>query len=300
MAALNRELRFVSAAGVRLRARVEGSGSPVLILHGFTGCAESMVMVAEGLADRHRTIRLDLVGHGGSDAPLDAAHYSMESCIEQVGAALDALDHPRVHAIGYSMGGRAALALATWQPDRVRSLLLVGASAGIEDAQARAARRRSDCALAVRIERDGLERFVDHWMDLPIFASQQRLGRDWLAAARAQRLSNRPLGLANSLRGMGTGAQPPLHAALPRLRLPVCWVVGEQDAKFRAIASELAGRVPDARVAVVPRAGHAAHLENPVHFGQLARRFFAQAERRAAGGIADGAPAALHTQGVRP
>ncbi len=297
MAAVKREARLLSAAGVHLRALVEGCGSPVLILHGFTGCAESMEVAARGLAAAHRTIRLDLVGHGRSDAPREIAHYSMESCVEQLGAALDALGQPRVHALGYSMGGRAALALAAWQPDRVRSLLLVGASAGIEDERARAARRGSDSALAERIERDGLERFVDHWMGLPLFASQRRLGRDWLAAARAQRLNNRPHGLANCLRGMGSGAQPPLHALLPGLRVPVQWVVGEADARFRATAEELARHVPGARVAVVPRAGHAAHLEDPVHFGQLARRFFAWAEQRAAGARAE---TTRHTQGVRP
>ena len=90
--------------------------------------------MSENLAHRYRTVSVDLVGHGRSDAPPDVAHYSMQSCVEQLGAALDALVHPRVHAIGYSMGGRVALALAAWQPDRVRSLLLVGASAGIEDA----------------------------------------------------------------------------------------------------------------------------------------------------------------------
>lgn len=294
---MKREARFVSAAGVRLHALVEGRGSPVLILHGFTGCAESMEGAAEGLAERHRTIRLDLVGHGRSDAPRDIAHYSMESCVEQLGAALDALGQPRVHALGYSMGGRAALALAAWQPDRVRSLLLVGASAGIEDERAWAARRRSDSALAERIERDGLERFVDHWMGLPLFASQRRRGREWLAAAREQRLNNRPHGLANSLRGMGTGAQPPLHALLPGLRVPVQWVVGGEDPKFRAIAEELARCVPGTHVTVVPGAGHAAHLENPVYFGQLARRFFARAEQRAAGARAE---TTRHTQGVRP
>ena len=79
--------------------------------------------------------------------------------------------------------------------------------------------------------------------------------------------------------------------------MPVQWVVGEEDAKFRAIAEELARGVPGARVAVVPGAGHAAHLENPVHFGQLARRFFALAEQRAAGARAE---TTRHTQGVRP
>ena len=101
----------VDASGVGVRAVVEGSGAPVLVLHGFTGRAESMEPVAAGLRGAFRVVRLDLVGHGESDAPRDAAPYSMERCVDQVAAALDALGISRAHVIGYSMGGRTALSL---------------------------------------------------------------------------------------------------------------------------------------------------------------------------------------------
>src|SRR4030095_1297277 len=86
--------------------------------------------------------------------------------------------------------------------------------------------------------------------------------------------------LANSLRAMGSGAQPSLHAALGHLRVPVALVVGEEDAKFRDRAGEIARALPDARVLVVPEAGHAAHLEQPDAFAALALRFFAESEAR--------------------
>jgi 2-succinyl-6-hydroxy-2,4-cyclohexadiene-1-carboxylate synthase len=162
----------------------------------------------------------------------------------------------------------------------VRSALLIGASAGLEDARARAARRGEDEALAARIEREGLERFVDRWMERPLFASQRRLGEAALARARAQRLSNRAHGLAQSLRGMGTGAQPALHARLPWVRVPILLVAGSLDAKFAAIASDLASRLPNARARLVPGAGHACHLEEPEAFLRIARRFFDDAEAR--------------------
>lgn len=267
---------------VALHARVEGEGAPVLVLHGFTGSSESMDGVAAGLCDRWQTVRLDLVGHGESEAPRDAAEYTMERCIEQVTAALDRLGIGSAHVVGYSMGGRAALALAAWHPGRVRSAILVGACAGLADAAARAERRRADEALADRIEREGLDAFVEHWMSLPLFATQRRLGADALARARAQRLRNRPHGLANSLRGMGTGAQPPLHEALHRVNVPVGIVVGELDAKFSAIAHELATSLPCAEVNAIPAAGHACHVEAPRAFLRAARRFLEDAERSAA------------------
>ena len=276
MTRANEELR-IPAAGVALRVRSEGTGEPVLMLHGFTGRSESLEPVAEGLRDAWRVVRIDLVGHGGSDAPSTPEAYTMERCVAQLTACLHALGLPRVHLLGYSMGGRAALALAAAHPERVRSAVLVGASAGIADPTQRAARVRDDEALATRIEREGLEAFVERWMALPLFASQERLGPDFLAAARAERLRNRPHGLAHSLRGMGSGAQPPLHEALARIDAPVLLAVGDLDAKFRAIAADLEARLPRARVVAIPGAGHACHLEQPRHFLDELRRFLREA-----------------------
>ena len=79
---------------------------------------------------------------------------------------------------------------------------------------------------------------------------------------------------------------------MPRLRslllrsflvrvLPVLLVVGADAARFEAVARDLAQRLPRARIAVVPDAGHAAHLENPQAFAAIAREFFAEADAAA-------------------
>lgn len=263
----------MSATEVSLHALCEGSGDPVLVLHGFTGSHESMQGVADALRDRHRVVRCDLIGHGKSPSPVAHAPYGMRACVGQIVDVLDRYAVERAHVLGYSMGGRAALALAAWEPARVRSLVLVGASAGLDDAGARDARRADDEALADRIEREGVPAFVDHWMALPLFASQRRLGSGALAEARAQRLANQATGLANSLRGMGTGAQPPLHDRLGAVTVPVLLAHGAEDAKFAAIARDLASRLPRARVAAIPDAGHACHLEAPDAFAKTVRAF---------------------------
>ncbi|MDH5305596.1 MAG: 2-succinyl-6-hydroxy-2,4-cyclohexadiene-1-carboxylate synthase [Myxococcales bacterium] len=273
------DARWIASDGVRLHVVARGAGPDVVLLHGFTGSSESMAEVADGLADRFHTLSVDLIGHGKSDAPRDPALYRMERCVRQLAGVLDTLVARRAHLLGYSMGGRVALALCAARPERIASALLVGASAGIADAAARAARRREDGALAERIERDGVPAFVEAWMARPLFASQQRrLSETARAAARAQRLACGAHALAYALRGMGAGAQAPLHERLSALRLPVCLAVGEEDAKFRAIAAELAARLPDARVVMLPAAGHAAHLENPAAFQRIAHSFFEQVE----------------------
>ncbi|MBW1881990.1 MAG: 2-succinyl-6-hydroxy-2,4-cyclohexadiene-1-carboxylate synthase [Deltaproteobacteria bacterium] len=261
---------------VRLRAIEEGRGEPVLVLHGFSGDAESMASVADGLRDRCRVFRLELLGHGGSDAPAQAAAYSMAACVAQIRAAARALELTRPHLVGYSMGGRAALAAAVSAPGDFSSLVLVGATAGIADAGLRAQRIRADRALADRIEAGGVELFVDEWMALPLFASQARLGAGALARARAQRLRNSARGLAGSLRGMGAGAQRPLHELLATLVLPTLLVVGEEDEKFKGIAADLASRLSVAQIAVLPQAGHAAHLEAPDEFRRVVCRFLGE------------------------
>lgn len=257
----------VDVGGYALHVETAGEGPPVLLLHGFTGSTRTLDGVAAGLrAAGFATIAVDLPGHGRSDAPRDPAAYAMERCATALARVLDAAGAPRAAVLGYSLGGRIALGLAVARPERLRGLVLVGASAGLADPAERARRRRADEALADAIERDGLPAFVERWTALPLFASQARLGPAFLAAARAQRLANRPGGLAASLRGIGAGAQPPLHDALARLAVPALFVAGAEDAKFRAIAEDLARRAPRARTVWIPGAGHAAHLEQPDAF----------------------------------
>ena len=270
----------IDAEGVRLHVAEMGSGTPVVLLHGFTGSAHAMADLAGGLSDTHRTLSLDLIGHGRSAAPRDAAAYSMTACVGQLAAVLDELDLRDAHLIGYSMGGRVALAFCVAHPARVTSALLVGASAGIRDPQQRADRVRDDEALAERIECEGVEAFVDFWVSQPFLVDPRRLGARGVAEARKMRLANSAHGLAASLRGMGSGAQPPMHDALARAGAPICLAVGEEDLKFRALAAEMSQELPNARVEIVPEAGHSAHTDNPAAFLELARRFLADAEAR--------------------
>lgn len=265
--------RFVEAEGVSLRVVSEGEGAPALVLHGFTGCVESMACVSERLSARLRVHRVDLLGHGRSSSPDAVEPFKMSHCVAQLTAVLDALSIDRVVVIGYSMGGRAALSLAVAHPERIAGLILVGATPGLADPEQRADRRNSDEKLADEIVRDGLEPFIDRWMAKPLFASQVRLGQKALDQARAQRLAGSAHGWAQSLRGLGTGAMPPLHSELPNLETPVLCVVGEEDAKFRAIAEQMVAALPSGCLRVLAQAGHAAHLEQPEAFAMAVNEF---------------------------
>jgi 2-succinyl-6-hydroxy-2,4-cyclohexadiene-1-carboxylate synthase len=219
-----------------------------------------------------------LIGHGRSDAPPDAERYRMKRCVSDLLAMLDALEVERADVLGYSMGGRVALHLATAAPARVGALVLESSSPGIADAAERQARVAADAALAESIQRDGIAAFVERWECLPLFASQASLPEDTRARLHAQRLRNDPLGLANSLRGMGAGQQESLWDGLASLDVPTLLIAGALDAKYCALAGEMLTLLPSARAVIVPGAGHAVHLEQPQSFAKNVLEFLRRAE----------------------
>jgi 2-succinyl-6-hydroxy-2,4-cyclohexadiene-1-carboxylate synthase len=245
-----------------------------LFLHGFTGSGANWTnFLAQGHFDSSYILTPDLPGHG-ANLPTDPAAYTIESTSSALIALLDSEANAPVHLYGYSMGGRLALYLALNYPDRFSSLTLESASPGLKTEEERAARRASDEALADRIEQNGIAAFVEEWERLPLWESQQKtLTEEQRIALHEQRLQNDPHGLANSLRGMGTGAQPSLWDRLYELKLPLLLITGAQDLKFSAIAHEIQFELLHAERKVIPNAGHAVHLEQPEAVLQAWRQF---------------------------
>ena len=246
---------------------------PVLLLHGFTGSGETWDPLRAALADAYTTLAVDLPGHGRSGAPADPSRYALDRTADDLARVLDACGVARAAVVGYSLGGRAALRFAVRHEDRVTALVVESASPGIDDPAERAARVAADAALADAIERDGVPAFVDRWERLPLWASQAALPDAMRARLRAQRLANDPVGLANSLRGAGAGADGPVLGALGALRRPTLVVAGALDGKYVALGDAIGRAVGGARVVVVPGAGHAVHVEQRDAFGDAVRTF---------------------------
>jgi pimeloyl-ACP methyl ester carboxylesterase len=107
--------------------------APVLLcLHGTSMQASAWTALGTALQDRWRVIALDLRGHGGSDKP--AQGYALADYADDVTAFLDALDIPRAHLIGSSLGTQVAIDFAARRPGRVAKLLLSDPSCLIEQA----------------------------------------------------------------------------------------------------------------------------------------------------------------------
>ena len=272
--------KHIAVNDVYLNAEVHDPAMPstvrktLVLLHGFTGCALGWGAHLDAFASAgFRAIALDMLGHGASDAPSNPRRYTMEHCHKDILAALTELGVQSGEAIllGYSMGGR--IALYTALSGFFRAVILEGASPGLAAESEREQRRASDEALAATIEREGIAAFVERWESLPLFASQRALPESVRVSLHLQRLSNRIEGLANSLRGAGTGAQPQLYDRLPELTVPVLLLAGELDTKYSAIARDMALRLPRAEVRIIASAGHTVHLERPEQFDNVVLDF---------------------------
>ena len=223
----------------------------MLLAHGFTQTAQSWSPVQHLLRARgfDDIKAIDLPGHGSADDVRADLWGSADHLVAAGG---------RTTYIGYSMGGRVGLHAALAHPDEVERLVLIGATAGIDNADARAQRRTDDELLADRIGTIGVEAFIDEWLQNPLFA-----GLTPSQALREDRLHNTADGLASSLRLAGTGTQAPLWDRLIEISCPVLLLVGQHDQKFRAIAERMATALPNAELRAIDDAGHSVHLEQP-------------------------------------
>jgi 2-succinyl-6-hydroxy-2,4-cyclohexadiene-1-carboxylate synthase len=231
----------------------------ICLLHGFSGTGVNWRPLV-GLLHSPLMIAPDLIGHGGTDVPGDSVRYQIEAAAADLYTLWGQLELPPLHVVGYSMGGRLALYTALMYPAMVTRLTLESASPGLATETERADRRAADEALADQIETNGMVWFATMWEQLPLFQHQSEKVREVL---RAVRLAQSPVGLANSLRGMGTGAQPSLWERLPELSMPVDLIVGALDAKFVAINQQMAARIPTCRLQIVNATGHSVHQEQP-------------------------------------
>ena len=237
--------------------------APLLLLHGFLGRGADWDGFRETLNRAAAASGLhlgpvsapDLPGHGDA-VRLPPERYTMAGATD---ALADRLDAP-ADIVGYSMGGRVALALALRHPERVRRLVLLSASPGLDTEAERAERRRLDAERADAVRHD-LAGFASRWQRLPLFAHLPDAVRRARAAEQAR---NDPDEIARALAGLGTGAQPSYWGRLAALPPGTLAVAGERDAKFVGIARRMEARA-DGRVRAVALdgVGHAPHLEAP-------------------------------------
>ncbi len=241
----------------------------MVLLHGFTQTGRLWGPFGDMLAAGHTTVGVDLPGHAGSDA----VRANLPETAELVSAAVAASvgDSP-CDLLGYSLGARVALHVATGTHMAIRRLVVIGATGGIEDPVARQRRREADEAMADALEASGdVDHFIERWLSSPMFAGLAG------ASQEDERRRNSATGLASSLRLAGTGTQEPLWGRIPNLRVPILALAGTDDPRFSAHALRLIRAAPDGVVSLVPGGGHAVHLAQPDLVGRLVDHWLAMA-----------------------
>lgn len=231
----------------------------IMLLHGFLSSRESMRKIAEDLNGHRNVILVDLPGFGGTSSI--AVEYSMEDITSQLIKITDALALKTIDVLGYSMGGRVALALTCSYPERIAKCILESASPGIQNKDAKRARLEVDKKRAGFIV-SNYEVFLKEWQSMPLFETQQRVDTSLLKAQHRERLQQKPDEAADSLLKYGTGVQGSYWEELDKLSNEVCLIVGSEDKKFVRIAESMSESFKNAKLNIVEDCGHNIHLEN--------------------------------------
>ncbi|SOC03512.1 2-succinyl-6-hydroxy-2,4-cyclohexadiene-1-carboxylate synthase [Ureibacillus xyleni] len=260
---------IVRGININFRRWNEMAKETIVLLHGFTGSVATWEKVARLIPENYHIVAVDLIGHGLSEAPTNLSLYSMEEQVEVLHELFKELQLSNFTLLGYSLGGRVALSYVAKYPSEIKQLILESASPGLKTEQEREARRISDEKLADEILQNGLQAFVEKWGNIPLFQSQKNLPEEERKKIREERLSQTEIGLANSLRGMGTGAQNSLWTSLSIITKPVTLITGSIDEKFCKIAHQMKELLPNADHIEIRDVGHAIHVENPTLFATI-------------------------------
>ena len=257
-------MRVRSRDELNLEVSESGEGAPVMLVHGFGGSSKAWGEAAlAGIARSHRTLAVDLHGHGASGDPVGPDRLGLEAVLDDLERVLDAAGVDSCPWVGYSMGGRLTLAAALLRPERLERMVLESASPGLVGDHERRVRRDLDEKLARRIVEEGMDSWVEAWEGSPLFASRDSLAPAVREAFLALRRANRPGSLAAWLRALGVGTQPSFWGRLREVRAPALLVTGAEDSKYSELARRMVLQIPGARHAVVPGSGHTVHLEAP-------------------------------------
>ena len=237
----------------------------LVLLHGFLGSANDWSTLIGQLPDCD-CIALNLPGHG------DACEQRLNQMADfprWLNQQLQQRDISNYHLLGYSLGGRLALQFAATQPVGLQSLVLENAHPGLSSVEERKTRASADARWARQFYREPLTEVLAAWYQQPVFADLSPIERTSLIAERSQ---NNAAQLAHMLCCCSLAKQADLQTWLQDTSLPVLYLCGKQDLKFKAIGAQLAAQ----SVAVTQQTlagGHNLHRANPESMAAAIRQW---------------------------
>ncbi|ULA60434.1 MAG: Putative 3-oxoadipate enol-lactonase [Nitrospira sp.] len=257
---------FFQTQGIRLAYDDEGSGLPIVFLHAFPLNRSMWAPQISALSTQFRTIAIDLRGHGESDAPLWS--FSLNQYADDVAALLDHLNIPQAVLVGLSMGGYVSLAFSRTYGNRLLGLVLADTRAQADIPEGRTGRFH----LAQTAYTQGREA-VANTMLPKLLGSTSLNHTPHLVEHLRQMIQHNPVsGIVVDL--MAMAARPDSVAHLSAISCPTLVVIGDEDHTTPLVdAQVMASHIPNARLAVIPAAGHLSNCEQPELFNDLLRGF---------------------------
>lgn len=242
--------------GVKIYYEVHGEGPAILLTHGYSATSQMWQGQVEALSKDHKLVVWDMRGHGRSDSPDDLSEYSEAKTVADMAALLDAVGAEKAVIGGLSLGGYMSLAFHLKHPERTRALLIIDTGPGYKNDEARAGWNANAIKRAEKLEAEGLAALGG--------SAEVRVAQHTSAQ-----------GLANAARGMLTQHTPGVINSLPDIRVPAIVIVGADDTPFLAASDYMAAKIPGAKKAVIPNAGHAANIDQPAAFNDVLTGFLA-------------------------
>jgi len=265
--------------GIRLYYEEAGTGYPILFVHEFAGDYRSYETQLRFFARRYRCIAYNARGYPPSDVPEDWQQYSQERARDDIRAVLDALNIPKAHIVGISMGGFAVLHFGFAHPERASALVVAGCGYGAQPDK-RQQFAEEVARTAAQIEARGMAEVAKTYGAGPTRVQYQNKDPRGYAEFLAQLAEHSTRGSANTQRGV-QGRRPSLwelQDEMKRLEVPVLIATGDEDDPCLEPGILMKRLIPIAALVVFPNTGHALNIEEPALFNQMLDDFFHQVE----------------------
>jgi pimeloyl-ACP methyl ester carboxylesterase len=251
----------------------EGPGPVVVLLHGFPLSREMWSEQLSGVGSIYRVIAPDLRGFG--ESPVPEGVYSMDEMADDVAELLETLEIMGPVVVGgLSMGGYVAMSMAARYPTSVRALMLMDTRAAADTPEAAAGREASARAV---LAADSAAPVVDTMLARLFSKTTLEQRPERVEPIKAMMQETAPQGIAGALRGMAS--RPDRRDQLAKIAVPTLVLVGEDDVLTTpAEGQAMADLMPDARLELIPHAGHLAPYENPSAANAAILRFLKSLE----------------------
>jgi 2-succinyl-6-hydroxy-2,4-cyclohexadiene-1-carboxylate synthase len=244
---------------------------PILFLHGFLGSGNDWRDVIRFFSPKYYCLIVDLPGHGKTGVD-ECGDHSFEGTAQALIKFISRFKFEKCFLVGYSMGGRLALFLTLRYPQFFSKTILESASPGLRTRREREQRISQDDRISEELETEDFHSFLRGWYSQPIF--EGLMASKNFDGLLTSRLRNNPKMLAQSLRFLGTGAQPTLWEELRQNRIPILLLVGENDIKFKSIAREMANSNRSVHTETIEGCSHNIHFQKPEQFARHIIDFF--------------------------